>query len=451
MIVKYNLYLFVLAAFLCFNGAINAQEVVATEQKKLIELGNNITQPKQETTASTSTITAEEIMKSSSVNAANSLYGRGLGLTTLQNDGFEYENNTTFNIRGLGSLQGNSPMILVDGFERPLSSLVKEEIETITVLKDAASLAMYGLRGSNGVVLVTTKRGVIGKTKIDFSIDHAFIQPTRKPEFVDGYTYAKSVNEALANDGITTPRYKGNELAAFQSGKFPDYYANVNWVDQLLKNNASSSIYNISIRGGSNKVRYFTVMNLSSHDGLMKPNNNVEAYSSQFKYSRLNIRTNLDVQLSPSTNMSVKLLGSLSESNRPGNVIGTIMTSMYNTPSAAFPMKTSTGEWGGSDTWTKNPVAMVSAQGYGKTDSRTLFADWSISQDLSSFTEGLSADLSVSFDNYADYWESISQTYRYSKNTTQLNWAGDTLVSPATLLVGTNSAPTYTSSLGSQW
>jgi len=451
MIVKYNLYLFVVAAFLCFNGAIYSQEADATEQKKLVELGNAIAQPKQETTAATSTITANEIMKSSSLNATNSLFGRGLGLTSLQNDGFDYENNTTFNIRGLGSLQGNNPMILVDGFERPLSSLVKEEIETITVLKDAASLAMYGLRGSNGVLLIKTKQGVIGKTKIDFSIDHAFIQPTRKPQFVDGYTYAKSVNEALANDGFTIPRYTANELAAFQSGKFPDYYANVNWVDEVLKDNASSNIYNFSIRGGNNKVRYFTVMNLSSYDGLMKPTNNVDAYSSQFKFSRLNIRTNLDVELSATTNMSVKLLGSLSESNRPGNVIGTIMTSMYNTPSAAFPLKTTTGEWGGSDTWTKNPVAMIAAQGYGKTDSRTLFADWTINQNLSAITDGLSADVSVGFDNYADYWESISQTYRYYKNTAQFNTAGDTLINPVSTLFGSNSVPAYTSSLGSQW
>jgi TonB-linked SusC/RagA family outer membrane protein len=426
-------------------------EVIMDRLYSLVEMGNNIAQSKFESTGATSTIYSDDIMKSSAINASNAIYGRGLGLTSLQNDGFEYENNTTLNIRGLGSLQGNNPMILVDGFERPLSSLVKEEIETITVLKDAASLAMYGFKGSNGVVLVTTKQGVIGKTQIDFSYDHSFVQPTRKPEFVDGYTYAKSVNEALANDGITTPRYNANELAAFQSGKFPDYYPNVNWVDQVLKNNASSNIYNISIRGGSNKVRYFTVMNLAGHDGLMKPTNDVSAYSSQFKYSRLNIRTNLDVQLSPTTNMSVKLLGSISESNRPGNVVDSIMKRMYNTPSAAFPVNTSTGEWGGSDTWTKNPVAMIAAQGYGKTSSRTLFADWTINQDLSAITDGLSADVSVGFDNYADYWESISNSYRYYKNTAQFNAAGDALINPVATLVGSNSVPVYSSSLGSQW
>ncbi|MEI6750729.1 MAG: TonB-dependent receptor plug domain-containing protein, partial [Bacteroidota bacterium] len=253
-------------------------EVKMDRLYSLIELGNTIAQSKFETTAATSTIYSEDIMKSSAINAVNSLYGRGLGLTALQDDGLEYETNTSFNIRGLGSLQGNNPTILVDGFERPLSSLVKEEIESITVLKDAASLALYGLKGSNGVLLVTTKQGAPGKTQIDFSYEHAFIQPVRLPQFVNSYTYAKAVNEALVNDGVTIPRYNTNELAAFQSGKFPDYYPNVNWVDQLLKNNASSSVYNVSIRGGSSKVRYFTVMNLTANDGLMKPSNIVSAY-----------------------------------------------------------------------------------------------------------------------------------------------------------------------------
>ena len=150
--------------------------------------------------------------------------------------------------------------------------------------------------------------------------------------------------------------------------------------------------------------------------------------------------------------MKVKLLGSLTESNRPGNVISPIMTAMYNTPAAAFPIKTSTGEWGGSDTWTSNPIAMIAAQGYGKSDSRTLFADWTINQDLSEIiTKGLSVQASIAFDNYADYWESMSQSYRYSKSSTQFNTAGDSLVNPVSTIVGSNSNPVYSSSLGNQW
>ena len=450
MNIKYNLHLFVVALFLCFNGNVAAQEVPTQSQEKLVEQGNRISQTKIESTASTSTITSDEIMKSSALNTSNALYGRGLGLTTLQNDGLEFNINTTFTIRGIGSFYNNNPLVLVDGFERPLNTLTKEEIESITVLKDAASLSLYGFRGSNGVILVKTKTGVIGKTKIVVSYDQAFLQQRRKPEFADAQTYAMSVNEALTNDGIA-PRYNDNEIAAFKSGTFPDYYPNVNWMDEVLKDNAMSNIYNISINGGSKVVRYNTIINLQNHDSYMKPENIISSFSSQNKYSKLNIRTNLDVQLSKTTNFSVKLLGLISESNRPGTQLADIMPRLYNTPAAAFPVKTSTNEWGGSDTWTNNPVAMIAARGYGKANQRTLLADWTVKQDLSALTKGLSAELSVGFDNSADYWESMSQTYRYQKNTAQFNTTGDTLINKVSTPVGTNSSPTYSSSLGSQW
>ncbi|OIP84396.1 MAG: hypothetical protein AUK44_02745 [Porphyromonadaceae bacterium CG2_30_38_12] len=428
----------------------SAQEAITSKQDEFVEQGNRIAQPKKESSASTTIITSDEIMKSSALNASNALYGLGLGLTALQNEGLEFQDNTTFNMRGIGSFYNNNPLVLVDGFERPLSTLTKEEIESITILKDAASLALYGFRGSNGVLLVKTKTGAIGKTKIEVSYDQAFLQQRRKPQFANAQTYAIAVNEALTNDGIAT-RYNDNEIAAFNSGKFPDQYPNVNWMDEVLKDNAMSNIYNISINGGSKVVRYNTIINLQNHDSYMKPENIVSSFSSQNKYSKLTIRTNLDVQLSKTTNFSVKLLGLISESNRPGTQITDIMPRLYNTPAAAFPVKTSTGEWGGSDTWTNNPVAMIAARGYGKANQRTLLADWTVSQDLSGLAKGLSAELSVGFDNSADYWESMSQTYRYQKNTAQIDVAVDTLINKTSTLVGTNSSPNYSSSLGSQW
>lgn len=447
---KYSLPLIVVAFTLLINGYVSAQDAISIKQDSLVEQGNRIAQPKKESTASVSVITSEQIMKSSALNASNALYGLGLGLTTLQSDGLEHLDNTTFSIRGLGSFYSNSPLVQVDGFERPLSILTKEEIESITILKDAASLAMYGFRGSNGVILVKTKTGFIGKTKIEVSYDQAFLQLRRKPQFVDAETYAKAVNEAQMNDGLTA-RYNDNEIAAFKSGRFPDQYPNVNWMDEVLNDNAISNIYNVSIRGGNRVVRYNTIINLQNYSGYLKPENIVSSFSSQNKYSNLNIRTNLDIQLSKTTNFSVKLAGLISEMNRPGTQVNDFMTRLYNTPAAAFPVKTSTNEWGGSDTWTNNPVAMIAARGYGKNNQRTLFADWTLSQDLSVITKGLSAELSVSFDNSANYWESMSQTYRYQRNAAIFDLAADTLLSKTSTLVGTNSSPNYSSSLGTQW
>lgn len=448
---KYRMPLFVVALIVLFNGYAAAQQENTKKEDELVEQGNRIAQPKKESTASSSVITSAEIMKSSALNTSNTLYGRGLGLTAMQNDGLEFNINTSFTIRGLGSFYTNNPLVLIDGFERPLNSVSKEEIETITVLKDAASLSMYGFRGSNGVILVKIKTGGLSKIKIEVSYDQAFLQLRRKPQFVDAQTYAKSVNEALTNDGITTMRYSANEITAFGSGQFPDYYPNVNWMDEILKDNAMSNIYNISINGGSKVVRYNTNINLQNHESYMKPENIVSSFSSQNKYSKMNIRTNLDVQLSKTTIFSVKLLGSISESNRPGTQISDIMPRVFNTPAAAFPVKTSTNEWGGSDTWTNNPVAMIAARGYGKANQRTLLADWTLTQDLSELVKGLSAELSVGFDNSADYWESMSQTYRYQKNSAKISDDGTTLSNQVATMVGTNSSPNYSSSLGSQW
>lgn len=196
---KYSLPLFVIALIVSFNGYATAQQAIDDKKEERLEQGNRIAQSKQESTASTSVITSDEIMKSSALNTSNALYGRGLGLTALQTDGLEYSVNTTFNIRGSGSFYSNNPLVLIDGFERPLNSLAKEEIESITILKDAPSLSMYGFRGSNGVILVKTKTGVIGKTNIVVSYDQAFLQLRRKPQFADAQTYALSVNEALTN------------------------------------------------------------------------------------------------------------------------------------------------------------------------------------------------------------------------------------------------------------
>lgn len=420
------------------------------EENTIIETWNGIRQTQLENSAAISTISSKDIMKSSEINSTNTLYGRGLGLTALQSAGQAYDSNTEFKIRGVGTLHANKPLVLVDGFERPLDLLVKEEIESIDILKDAASLAMLGLRGANGAIVVKTKQGKIGKTSIDFSYDRAFLQLKRIPEFANAYTYAMAQNEALKNDGIT-PRYNDNMLKAYQSGAFPDYFPNVNWMEQVLKNNASSNNYNLTIQGGTNKVRYFTVLNYADHDGFMKPENTEPSYSSQFKYSRLNIRTNLEIKLSSSTEMTVRLLGSLSEINRPGSTLDNIMPALYNTPALAFPVQTNLEEWGGSNLWKTNPVAMVAAKGYGKNSSRSLLADWTLKQDLSKFVKGLSADLSIRFDNSASYWESIAKNYRYYTNSAELNTAGDALVNPVSTLVGSNSVPVFASSLGSQW
>lgn len=209
-------------------------------------------------TASSTTITGEELQQTSATNLAQALYGRLAGLTALSQGGFSGDENkgASFNIRGYHTLNDKGILILVDGFERPIDRLSVEEVESVTILKDAAATALLGYEGANGVILVKTKRGVEGKTHVKVDYSHKF---QFKPEFadmVDGYGYAKALNRARANDGLTAA-YTEQELNLFKDGSDPFFYPNVNWRDLVFKNNAEEDHAYISVYGGTNKVKYY--------------------------------------------------------------------------------------------------------------------------------------------------------------------------------------------------
>lgn len=428
-----------------------SNEVILNRKNVAVQMGNGIIQTREESTASTGVVTADEIMKTSSLGVGDALYGRGLGLIALQSAGLPWGDNTDFYVRGRNTFTSNSPLILVDGFERSMNYLVREEIETVTVLKDAPALALYGLRGSNGVILITTKQGIHNTSQIEVSYEHGFVKAKDLMQMVDGPTYAHAYNEAMQLDG-NTPRYSQAELDAFASGAYPDFYPNVNWFDQTLKDLSHQNLFNVTVRGGGKRVRYATVLNLQNCGGFLTPANVTDGYSSELKFSKLNLRTNLDIQLTATTDLSVKVMGSLSEYNRPGISETDFMPLIYNTPSIAMPVKTASGEWGGNQTWKRNPVAEIAARGYGKSNSRTLFADWAIKQDLSVLTPGLSAEIRAGFDSFAQYWEQVAQNYRYEENTMKFDESGNPIESSIVQKIwGSNSVPSYSSRLSLQW
>ena len=206
---KNRLIIPALLAFLSLQGY--AQELndsitsgkPAKYSDEVVEIGYHKAQRLEESTSSISTVYNEDFNKRSAKNIANSLFGYGTGLTTLQGSGRYADAEPTFFIRGLQSLSTNNPLILVDGIERDITDVTPEEVETVTILKDAAAVAIYGHKGINGVVNITTKRGIYNTREIKFTYDHGFGWQARKPKFVDSYSYANAMNEALANDGLT--------------------------------------------------------------------------------------------------------------------------------------------------------------------------------------------------------------------------------------------------------
>ena len=379
-----------------------------------IDIGADRVFTLEESTAAVSVITDRDTDRRSAKNIGNSILGQGNGLISLQGSGRYASQNPTFYVRGLQTLNGNStPLILVDGIERDVTTITPEEVESVSILKDAAAVALYGYKGANGAVLVTTKRGKANSSSIRVTYDHLFNSIIDKPKFVDAYAYGLAMNEARANDGLGA-RYNDNELSALRDGTYPYLYPNVNWVDETFRDHAMTNKYNIEFRGGASKFRYYAMLDLISDKGFINNYDGNDGYSTQDKYVKGNMRMNLDIDLTPTTLVKVNLLGVLSETSRPGSAAD-LWDMVYTLPSAAFPIKTETGAWAGSNTWagTLNPVAQSSGAAYYKNHTRTLLADVAIHQSLSSWVKGLGATIRVGYDNVANIYEDHSRTYVY--------------------------------------
>ena len=383
-----------------------------------IDVGANANFSREQSTSAVSVITSESTNKRSAKNIGNSILGQGSGLISLQNSGNYAGINPTFYIRGMQSLDGNTPLFVVDGIERDIQYISAEEVESVSVLKDAAATALYGYKGANGVVLITTKRGKFNSKEIKVNLDHAINFMAHKPKFVDAQTYAKAMNEAYANDGFENPRYTQEEVDAFGSGKYPYLYPNVNWVDETFRNHSVTNMLNASFTGGGEKFKYYALLDLQYDNGFVKNPDTHEGYSTNNKYVKGNLRMNMDMILSKNTTMKVNLLGVLAESNAPGSSAN-LWDMVYSLPSAAFAVKGEDGKWGGNSTWagTVNPVAQSQDAGYSRNHNRGIYTDLTIRQELPAVLKGLAVQGRIAYDHFSNIYENYSKTYVYGSST----------------------------------
>lgn len=423
---------------------------------ELIPIGNRMELRKEEITSAIGYAKSNDLMKNSVRNPANALYGKIPGLTVLENGGPTWLSDPDLFIRGvetfgIGGFANTNILTMVDGFERPISSLSMAEIENVAILKDAASLAMYGLRGANGVLLVTTKKGSGKGLSIDVNYDHGVTQAFRLPELLDASGYTNSVNQARQNDGLA-PLYSQQELDRFQSGSSPYLYPDVDWLKKGLRDFGSSDNLNISFQEQASAIRYFAVINYDNEKGLFNPVTENKGYSTQSSGHRFNFRSNIDVNLTNNTKLTVNLAGNLGENSRPSttNNEGDIISLMYNTPSAAIPVKQADNIWGGTSIFNNNPMASMSAIGYTVQGKRELMTDMILNQDLNRYVKGLSAEGGISFDKSFDYRDIRSKQFQYEQLTPVLNGAGDITDSVKTLY-GTNTTMGFSTSLPTQW
>jgi len=373
------------------------------------------TRSKATVTGALSSVGTEELLKSPATSVTNMLAGSLPGVSAVQTSGQPGKDAATIYIRGSGSLDNSlaAPLILVDGVERDFSQIDPNEIESISILKDASSTAVFGVRGANGVVMVTTRRGSTGKPEISISTSLGLQQPISLVEQTGSYEYARFWNMKQELDGVTNRKlyFSREAVEAYRTGSDPIMYPSMDWQDYCFNDLFLQSKNNINISGGSDKVKYFISVGYLYQNGLLKQLPG-QTYDNNYRYDRYNYRANIDAKLTPTTTMKLGIGGVVGTMQEPRNVVSD--TNQDQNP------------WVISQIWThpfagpgfidgvrtlvpkdlvplgeilRDGMFVFYGCGYTRKYNTTLNIDLDITQSLDFITEGLSVSLKGAYDN----------------------------------------------------
>lgn len=363
-------------------------------------------QKKLTITGAVSNVNSKELLKSPAASLGNALSGKLPGVQSVQYSGMPGGDDPVIRVRGVGSLNNAEPLVLVDGVERSFSQLDPNEVQDISILKDASATAVYGVRGANGVILVTTKRGEEGKASISVSSSAGYQQVTSFLEMTNSYTYANAYNNAQIGDGINPDavRYSKTAIQHFKDRDMLKVYPDTDWLDYIMKNGAWQSQHNVSVSGGSKKAKYFFSVGAFNQDGLFKTFNNDP--EENFKYSRYNYRANIDLELTKYSSLSMNIGGRIE--NR--NIIGGGESELFRYLHDALPMSgygideegrrlvadpALVGEFRANT----DGLARFYNLGYVKESKNVLNLDLQYKLDLSFLTKGLDFKLKGSYNS----------------------------------------------------
>lgn len=361
------------------------------------------TQKKETLTGAISSMKTEALLRSPNTNVANSLAGQITGLSTVATSGQPGNEDPTIFIRGAGSLTdgASAPLILVDGVERAFTQMDPNEIESVTVLKDASATAVFGVRGANGVILVTTRRGEEGKARIQLTSSVGVTQPTNNLEMADSYTYATMMNEMNRNDN-TGETFDFYTLERFRLHDEPIMYPDIDWRKYAMRKASVQTQHNINVSGGTKDVRYFISLGFLYQDGLLKQFKS-QGYNNNYQYTRYNYRSNLDINLTKTTELKLGLGGLVGVRQEPKDRLdewgedlfkkldeslpfsspGLVDGKLLQLPSSRFPGFTSL----------TNGFSSYYGTGYVGKTTNTMNMDLSLMQKLDFVTKGLSVEV----------------------------------------------------------
>lgn len=358
------------------------------------------TQKKVSVIGSISNVSTKEISKMATPSLSNTLGGQIPGIITRQSTGEPGYDQASVYIRGFGTWTNRSPLILVDGIERDMNTINTEEVESISVLKDASATAVYGVRGANGVILITTKQGKIGKPKVTVRSEYAVLTGLRYPDYINAAEYAGLVNEGRENVGITNKAYTDEQIELYRNGSSPYLYPNVDWVNEILRKNTTQSITNLNITGGTEVVRYFVNVGYTTQSGLYKEDG-MNSYNTNSKINRYNYRSRVDVNLTKDLAVELGVGGIIQDRNFPGKGQFDVFDALRKTQPLAFPKQNPDGSPGGVTAFLgSNPWGMVTQSGYESQNWNTLQGTFSARWDLSSLiTKGLTLNGRFAYDH----------------------------------------------------
>lgn len=368
---------------------------------EVVVLGFGQKQAKIAQTGAIASITTKDIKQSPVANIANALVGRLPGLVAVQRSGEPGVDVPELYIRGMATSNSTSPLITIDGVQKENSAIAlldPNEVESITILKDASATALYGVKGANGVIIIKTRRGEAGKPRISTGVQTSIQTPTRLPEYLDSYNYAKLANEAYKNDNPagTLPPYTAEALEAYRTGSDPYKYPNVDWLNEMLKPSAMTRA-DMSVNGGTQMVKYFVNVGYTQQNGLYKAEKN-DQYDPNQKYKRYNFRSNVDIDFDKDFSIGLSLFGSIENKTGPNEKTDAIFTYLEKTPPNAYPIKYPNGLYGGSTRG--NPFALVNTSGFTQSFNSSLSGMLTATRKLDGFTKGLYVKGNYSFDGY---------------------------------------------------
>lgn len=362
-------------------------------------------QKKESVVSSINSISAKELSVPTR-SLINNIAGQISGVIAVQRSGEPGRDDAQFWIRGISSFAGGTnPLVLVDGIPRSMSDIGVDEIETFTVLKDAAATAVYGAEGANGVVLITSKRGVAQKPSLDIRAEYGMAKPTRMPQMMNSYDYANLYNDAKWEvEGNPTkgfqPMYNNDVLEMYRTGADPDLYPDADFLS-LLKDQTFNQRVTLNLRGGGDRVRYF-VSGAFYHENGIYDSKASDQYDANIGLSRYNIRSNIDMDVTKTTLLSVDISGQYTDSRYPRDKTEWIWGNLFYFAPNTFPLIFSDGtisEVKGYNTETGNPYNMINESGYQKGWAALLQTKMTLTQKLDFITKGLSLRLIGSFDS----------------------------------------------------